>query len=305
MPSAKDEQLLKRLSLIQQIKKRPIKDLEQDLASASMELAMLQEAEKADPAREYIDLIQKTGATKGEINYLTLNQWRKLYGKSKSEMPSKSILSKDGKHVSWELVLDDKAKTLGYHGNKADEQFHDDIIAAKERRDKIEAKKYELAVLDRERVSRQKDTPSYEYELERQKAINEGGDPELIANYDNIIAELKSNERYGELHDINKTRTPQAIAQDDSILHSKVISPDDPKTEAWEADPGGADVLGIDTPDEKRARITPTKDPAFRRPSATAGGAKPGGGKPKTSHTKQSRYGPYFHKTGRLSRHKI
>jgi hypothetical protein len=54
--------------------------------------------------------------------------------------------------------------------------------------------------------------------------------------------------------------------------------------------------------DGQRRKI---QDPKFRRPSATTGGAKPGGGKPKTSHTKQSRYGPYFHKTGRLSRHKI
>ena len=248
----KSEKIISRLSVIQGIKNQPIQDLENELVSTSMTLAMLKEADEQDPARPFIGIIQRTGDEKGEIAQLTLHQYRAYMKRA----PNPSILTKDGKHVIWEYAMDDMAKTLGFKGNNADDQFRKAIYEAKDRRDKIEQIKYSLAALDRELVDRKVKTPSYEFEQERQKAIDAGADAEQIKEYNSIIAELKSNERHEELQKINSTRTPGAIALDRSILHSKVIGPEDPKTETWEVDPGKYDVNGIDTPDGKTVTVT-------------------------------------------------
>jgi hypothetical protein len=71
----------------------------------------LKEYIETEPASELTYLLKRSGAYKGELNNLTVNQYKKLTGKQ-SVQPN--ILTPDGKHVRWEYALDDIATEYGY-----------------------------------------------------------------------------------------------------------------------------------------------------------------------------------------------
>ncbi|MBU2346568.1 MAG: hypothetical protein KJ888_20450, partial [Gammaproteobacteria bacterium] len=66
---------------------------------------------KSEPASALTNLAKKLGWYKGEVNNLTLKQYRDLTGK-REILPN--ILTSDKKHVRWEYALDEIATEYGY-----------------------------------------------------------------------------------------------------------------------------------------------------------------------------------------------
>ncbi len=82
------------------------------------------------PARDLIGLIQKSGKERGELNTITAKQYLEVTGKHARP----SILTPDGKHVRWELALDELATERGYADGEA---LREGILEAKGYKDRI------------------------------------------------------------------------------------------------------------------------------------------------------------------------
>jgi len=115
-----------------------LQELGQMLEEQEAQLEALTETFESDRARPFIDIVAKTGEYKGEIAYLTVNQYRLLTGakwvfqtmekmgkkvKTKvlmgGKMPNPSIMTPDGKKVRWEYAMDEVAQELGYESDEA------------------------------------------------------------------------------------------------------------------------------------------------------------------------------------------
>lgn len=85
-----------------------------DLEGMRYELEGLKDWFHSEPASKLVNLIKKVGWYKGEVENLTISQYKTLTGKT----PLANILTADKKHIRWEYALDEVATEMGY---KSDE----------------------------------------------------------------------------------------------------------------------------------------------------------------------------------------
>ncbi len=73
------------------------------------------------------------------------------------------------------------------------------------------------------------------------------------------IKQARSGYTIAELMRLHAKRSPLSRASDERLAHQVTIDANDPKARGWVADPGTADIRGIDTPSisKKERRITP------------------------------------------------
>jgi len=105
--------------------------LKLEQARRTAEIEGLQETLTNHPARDLIGIIKRAGKMKGELPDLTIQQYKDLTGKS-TVMPA--ILSPDGKHIKWELALDELASERGYADG---ESLREGILEARGIQDRI------------------------------------------------------------------------------------------------------------------------------------------------------------------------
>jgi len=95
------------------------------------QISALAEDIQGNPLRKYLPLVTRAGNYRGEVKYLTKNQFRKYLKKE----PSPAIIDKNGK-IPWNYALDQLASESGY---KSDESFKEGIERLSEQYRELES----------------------------------------------------------------------------------------------------------------------------------------------------------------------
>jgi len=105
-----------------------------------------------NPAREFIRLVPRSGKLKGELEYITVKQYRDITG----NIP-RAGTSKDGIHIPYNIALDTIAEALGYsersqytRGYQSTDLLKQDIESALKAKHQIAEYKQELKYIESE-----------------------------------------------------------------------------------------------------------------------------------------------------------
>jgi hypothetical protein len=140
----------------------PIEETGLEVSQLQTNIEVAQQEYDNNPATPFIDVVQKSGDWKGQIDHLTVNQYRLLTGAKwetqKAEVngkivnkrvlmggkfPTPHMMTADGKYVRWE-VLDTVAESLGFD---TAEHFKNGIEDALKQKNKLQEMKDRLKVV--------------------------------------------------------------------------------------------------------------------------------------------------------------
>ena len=118
-----------------------LEELSRELDNVTSEISVLDDDLKNSRVSRYTDLVTRTGRLKGHLDAITPSQYEKIIGRKPP--PGLSIKQRDSttKKIPYSLVLDQLTSELGYHGTRGEETLRDDIVDAKEDKQKLETLK--------------------------------------------------------------------------------------------------------------------------------------------------------------------
>ena len=125
---------------------------ERNIDELKAEIEALEFTLAENPAREFIRLVPRSGKLKGELEYITVKQYRDITG----NIP-RAGTSKDGIHIPYNIALDTIAEALGYsersqytRGYQSTDLLKQDIESALKAKHQIAEYKQELKYIESE-----------------------------------------------------------------------------------------------------------------------------------------------------------
>jgi len=115
-----------------------LEELSRELDNITSEISVLDDDLKNSKLSRYTDLVTRTGKLKGHLDAITPHQYEKIIGRKPP--PGLAITQRDSttKKIPYSMVLDQLTGELGYHGTRGEENLRDDIVDAKEDKQRLE-----------------------------------------------------------------------------------------------------------------------------------------------------------------------
>lgn len=96
-----------------QIQDIEVENLKEGKAQIDYQIKALVEDIQANPLRKYLPLVARSGNYRGEVKYLTKDQYRRYLKKE----PQPAIVDKDGR-IPWHYAIDQLASEAGYNSDE-------------------------------------------------------------------------------------------------------------------------------------------------------------------------------------------